>query len=79
MDAARTRSEEMVEEAREDARLLRYLATEVITQGPAIRDPKTEIEITQRALLAGYAALLRHAHNMEHVNAVYDRMIDAAG
>lgn len=76
MDAARKRSEELVEETRQDALLLRYLATDVITQGPALRDPKAEIEITQRALLAGYAALLRHAHNLEHVNAVYDRMIE---
>lgn len=79
MDAARRRGEELIDEAREDARLLRYLATDVITQGPALKNPTTDIDVTQRALLAGYAALLRHAHNLEHVLGVYDRMIEESG
>lgn len=76
MNAARRRSEEMVDEAREDAKLLRYLATDVLASGPSFRDSKTDVEVVQRALLAGYRQLLAHAHNLEHCNAIWDRLLD---
>lgn len=75
MDAARKRGDELVAEARDDARLLKYLAEEVVGTASA-KNPRLDAEVTQRALMAGYRQLLSHAHNLEHVLSLYDEKLD---